>query len=173
MTTIAYRDGVIAADTGVMCGGSKVSHTRKIARNKWGALAGAAGSAGYCHAFLKWFLDGNEMVNAPEAKRDDKGTDMAMIIKRNGEVECFDPHGRYPEKAAYHVLGSGMPEAMGCMWKGGSAQDAVRAAMAHDNGTFGDLEWYSHDSEEIGIWEDPSTEATISSSSRDREPVRR
>jgi ATP-dependent HslUV protease subunit HslV len=144
MTTIVYRDGELAADTGMTAGGSMVGHVTKIGRNAKGDLAGAAGDASYNFAFIAWFVVG-EQGSAPEAKEDDKAFDRGVIFRRDGRIEVFEPRGRFECSAPYYALGSGRPEALGALFMGATAEQAVRAAMAHDANTFGDVDVLAHE----------------------------
>jgi hypothetical protein len=79
MTTIAYRDGVIASDTGMTVAGVKIGTVRKIARNQKGDLCGGAGSATFVSEFLHWFKNG-ERGAPPDAVSTDELLDRSMII---------------------------------------------------------------------------------------------
>lgn len=146
MTVIAYRDGVLAADTLATAGDSKIGSAIKIARNSNGDLAGAAGLASYNHAFLKWFT-GLESGQPPEA-RDEPSKDIydrGVIFRKNGQIEVFEPSGKHTATAPYYAFGSGRPEALGAMHAGASAEGAVRAAMAHDKNCGGDITVLRHE----------------------------
>ena len=56
MTTIAYRDGVLAAETATCQGGVMIGIVVKIARRADGDMCGSAGDAAYNAAFTEWFL---------------------------------------------------------------------------------------------------------------------
>jgi hypothetical protein len=144
MTTIAYRNGILAADTGMSAGGSIVGSVTKIARSEKGDLAGAAGDASYNHDFIAWFV-GGEQGNPPEAQEEDKTFDRGVIFRRDGRIEVFEPRGRFECSAPYYAFGSGRPEALGAMFVGASAEQAVQAAIAHDPYTFGDIDVLSHE----------------------------
>lgn len=138
MTTIAYRDGAIAADTSTCAGGSMVGRVVKIARNATGDLAGAAGDAWYCRAFLAWF-EGGEKGSVPEGKSEHDGFDRGCIFRRDGSIEVYEPRGMFTMTAPYYALGSGKAEALGAMFAGADAEIAVRAAVEHDPHTGGDV----------------------------------
>ena len=142
MTTIAYRAGILAADTGVCVGGSRAGYTVKIVRRPDGALAAAAGFAAYCYAFRNWFLSGGD---PPEAKTDTGVMDRGTVFYADGRIEIFEPGGRFFMTAPYYAMGSGRPEALGAMHYGAGAINAVKAAIAHDNDTFGEISALSHD----------------------------
>lgn len=48
----------------------------------------------------------------------------------------------YPIKAPYHALGSGRQIALGAMHAGAHPVDAVKAAMTHNDGTFGKVQQF-------------------------------
>lgn len=143
VTCIAYRDGVIASDTGAMIGGTRITHATKIARNTQGDLAGAAGSAVYSAAFLQWF-SGGEKGLVPEAKESDDNVDRGAIFRRGGVIEIYEPGGMFTCRGPYYALGSGRHEALGAMFVGANAQQAVEAAIALDSGSFGEIEILAH-----------------------------
>ena len=142
MTTIAYRDGVLAADTGATCGSSRNGAVSKIVRRADGAMAGAGGSASYTHAFLKWFVSGDGQ--APDAKEDNNSMDSAVVFMTDGTIEVYEPRGSFTITAPYYAMGSGRPEALGAMFAGADAKRAVEAAMAHDAHTFGSITLLTH-----------------------------
>lgn len=139
MTTIAYRNGIIAADTGLTRGSLRNSFVSKIAKNKDGALAGACGSAWWIAAFLKWFMDGGEMLHNP-----DEGCDTAIIIDRRRRMTLYESEKSktwsYEVRGPYHALGSGCMVAFGALHSGAHPVDAVKAAIAHDESTYGRVE---------------------------------
>lgn len=138
MTTIAYRNGVIAADSGVTTGGSQVATMLKIAKNSRGDVAGACGHAWWCQAFLSWFKDSTD--TPPPVSRDDQMS-AAMIVTSRRKLRIFESIkgtiDQFDIAAPYYALGSGRCEALGAMFAGATATDAVRAAVALDESTFG------------------------------------
>lgn len=138
MTTIAYRDGVIAADTMEVTSNSIIGVATKIARRDDGCLAGAAGDAVYSRAFLQWF-EGGEKGNVPEGFSEDGYIDRGVIFRPNGIIEVYEPRGMFETTAPYYAIGSGRPEALGAMFVGADPEAAVRAAIAHDVHTGGEV----------------------------------
>lgn len=57
MTTIAYRDGVMAADTLTTWGNSRDGYVSKIAK-RGSVLAAGSGSMAHVQRFLDWFRTG-------------------------------------------------------------------------------------------------------------------
>jgi 20S proteasome alpha/beta subunit len=140
MTTIAYRWGIIAADTRAMVAGSITGSVVKVVKRDDGALAGAAGGAAYCGPFLRWFLDG-EQGDPPEAKEGEHSYDRGLIFRcdPDGNIDIFEPPGKFTLQAEYYAAGSGMDMALGAMWAGKGPEDAVRAAIAHDPNSGGEI----------------------------------
>jgi len=141
MTTIAYRDGDIAGDTQVSSGTVFDCTAVKVARNRDGDLAGAAGTSVFAQAFLAWFT-GGEKHEAPQCPEDDE----AFIVRATnpGEVECFEKGGKCVVCASYYAIGSGKRVAIGAMAFGATAAQAVDCAAKHDIYTGGEVVVLSH-----------------------------
>ena len=142
MTTIAYRYGMIAADTGISVGDSWQGEMTKIAKNGNGGLAGATGSIGFTSAFLDWFTNSKPHTDKPVAMDTQYGSDIGIIIYNTllGGIEVHDASGVSIITAPYYAIGSGAPEALGAMFAGADAKMAVLAAMQHDAHTWGRVE---------------------------------
>jgi len=139
MTTIAYRNGVLAADTAMCMGGNMIGSTVKIARRFSGDMAGASGDASYNRAFLDWFENGEDGP-PPEAKEDSQCIDRGVIFRaKSTKIEVYEPRGRFTITAEYYAFGSGKAEALGAMFAGADAYDAIRAAVALDPHTGGEI----------------------------------
>lgn len=141
MTTIAYRQGVIAADTQMIQGTSIIGHITKIVRRDDGALCGGAGDLAWVQAFHRWFLEGCE----GEPPRFDDDCSKGLIIRRRKPIEVFESIGAFEFKPEFVAIGSGKEFALGAMQVGASAKRAVKAAMAFDPGTGGAIMTLSHD----------------------------
>jgi len=143
VTTIAYRDGIIAADTGATFGGTQLARVTKIANNPAGNVTGGSGDARWCGEFLDWFASGEN--GSPPVQIDKDMTSVAMVARmRSHEIRMFESTngktGSFVIRAPYYAIGSGRGEALGAMWAGKSAAEAVAAAIALDEGTFGEIE---------------------------------
>ena len=138
MTTIAYKDGALAADTAMCQGGVMMGAVVKIARRADGDMCGSAGDAAYNAAFRDWFLLG-ENGPAPEAKQEDNAIDRGVIFRKSGKIEVFEPRGKFSVQAPYFALGSGKESALGAMFAGADAETAVRAAIQFDPHTDGEI----------------------------------
>lgn len=130
MTTIAYKDGVMAADT--QATGDHHSRVRKIERMADGTLVGACGAWRACHAAIEWLRCGQE------GKPPKMAGAWLLVVPPNGKVyyaeETWPP---FPTTSKLGAIGSGAPLAMGAMEAGASALEAVRIAAKHDGNTSG------------------------------------
>jgi len=142
MTTIAYRNGILAADTLVTEQGRRVGRTTKIFRHGellWG-FAGALQHRDVVASWLSAGLPGDTPLMETR-----KGARSDALIIFDGRLICFDEHGAdsmaLPQ---FYAIGSGAPYALGAMAHGASAEEAVRAAMNLDLYTGGDVTVLSH-----------------------------
>jgi hypothetical protein len=144
MTTIAYRHPFLAADTRAVSGYICVGEVVKIARRDDGDMCGAAGDATYNYAFIQWFLAG-EVGDPPKANESDNSTDRGVIFRKDGSFTIFEAHGKFELSGPYYALGSGKEVAVGAMFWGHSAEEAVMAAIEHDPGTGGKITVLRHE----------------------------
>ncbi|GAA0767014.1 hypothetical protein [Brevundimonas olei] len=127
MTTIAYRDGVIAADRLISENGNRVGETTKIAKLD-NLLAGAAGDLVFCQAFLKWFADGR----AGDAPAPTKEVSGSAIICEGSQITCHDVSGVCVIEADHYAIGTGSEFARGALAAGCSPAEAVKIAGQFD-----------------------------------------
>ncbi len=169
MTTIAYRNGVLAADTSLSTGGCLNGRVTKIAARD-NDLAGVAGSAAFGAAFLKWFTDG-EVGDPPKGESHDDSFDRGVIFRAGGPIEVYEPLGRFDVEADYYAFGSGRSEALGAMFAGADASTGVLAAMQHDANTAGEI-MILRQACRSGVAEDPQAEYCHPRSTELRSPSR-
>lgn len=131
MTTIAYRDGVLAADSLVTLGGTKVHGSYQKIRRIGDYLIGTAGSVAACQAFVEWLKSGDD-AHAPP-----KGEYGALIVDPRGRVREIENGSVLPAPrgAKFFALGSGGPFALAAMYAGASATEAVKIAAKIDTNT--------------------------------------
>lgn len=141
MTTIAYRGGVMAADSMAYLGSREAKHARKTKLRKLpdGSVAGASSSeVGLTSALLDWVEQGCSPDNRPSS--DGSGFEL-LVVKPNacGAVELYND-SFYPTKAYadFTAIGSGSAYALGAMAMGADAHMAVRVAGQFDHFTGGD-----------------------------------
>lgn len=141
MTTIAYKDGVLAADS-MMTGGSvpfRFATVDKIAHCNDRAVIGAA--AGHYRAyptFLEWIKDG-AVGNAPQVEEEAEGVLIRACAGKAPEIWLWSGGQtliRLPDDA-FVALGSGERFALGAMYAGADAIDAVRCGIFYDSASGG------------------------------------
>lgn len=120
MTIICYRDGVLAADTGVFDGDIYVGTTEKIAIAPDGTIGGAAGPLGDIRRFLSWLESGRD-GEAPSS-----GEMTSVFITPQGLVSEDEGSGFFHVEAPYFATGIAHTVALGAMAAGASAEEAVR-----------------------------------------------
>lgn len=141
MTTVAYKDGILAADTKCATGCSSDS-TRKIYRLKSGGLFGYAGSAGYGALVYEWLCGGARPKQRPKLLDGDDGIE-AIVIAPNGDVSLMDNYlAPIPITGGATAIGSGGDKARALMRTGMGAEEAVRFIIAEelDNYTGGETQ---------------------------------
>jgi 20S proteasome alpha/beta subunit len=131
MTTIAYKDGILAADSGIYVGNTLIGSYTKIVQHKSGIMGGAAGNLSDIQSFHKWLLNG--------AKGDSPIFIDAsgLIVSPNGKLELISDGQRSPIQSSFIAIGSGMDIAMGALCAGATAEQAVSIAIqlhAHSEG---------------------------------------
>lgn len=132
MTTVAYRDGVLAADSLCTSNDTVTGHAVKLRRLADGRLAGLLGRAGAAQRLLSWIEAG--------AQGEQPGGDAAVVIvDRDGATYYEDGVSERCSRAPFKAWGTGGCLAMGAMAAGTSAEQAVRIACEWDIYTGGDV----------------------------------
>ncbi len=133
MTTVAYKNGIIAADTLGSRGNYNHSRCVKIAK-RGPLLAGGSGSSAYLQTFFAWFRNG--CVGPAPAMSCPKEDDVwaeGFVVLPNDQIGIF---GAYQwainPYAGFYASGSGAPLALGAMGAGATAEEAVRVAIMFD-----------------------------------------
>lgn len=139
MTTVAYRDGVIASDSQVTSGDVIVGRTAKCGC-KNGVLYGFAGCLAFAQAFQAWIERGME-GDPPTMKKDDSRAEAILV--HDGHILSFDDDGWDKLEMDYYAIGSGRQIAIGAMAVGASAVEAVKAAIKHDVYSGGEVHSFS------------------------------
>lgn len=127
MTTIAYRDGILAADSQVTNGSSRSAQTARKIRRIGKALIAGCGYIGELEAFVDWVAGGMEGKDPLRG-----GETSCMLIVKNQPPVMFGATGPWPFTTDYMAMGSGEDFAFGAMHAGATAEQAVAAAIAHD-----------------------------------------
>lgn len=127
MTTIAFKDGVLASDSLVTSGGQRDGLTRKIWRHGR-LLVGGAGSTSICHRFYEWVRAGMRGRCPVEGTNNANG----FVIAPTGEVVVWGSQGPWLNTTGMVAFGTGGDLAMGAMLAGASAEEAVAVAIKLD-----------------------------------------
>lgn len=145
MTTVAYFDGVLAADRLCCSSNRREGYVRKIARRRSdGSLIAAAGGLAVASSYIDWFLNGE--VGKPPSLGTSDADDAELIVVRPGrKVWFYDRNGRYQIKSKFLAMGSGADFALGALEAGASARDAVKIAIRRDTYSGGGVNAYSMD----------------------------
>jgi ATP-dependent protease HslVU (ClpYQ) peptidase subunit len=126
MTTVAYRDGILVADSQLTIGSMRVPGTvSKIGKTKAGILYGGAGSLADLGNFFDWVQDPDD--EAPD------GEYHGLIILPTGKVIEVEGGAILPTiQQPFRAIGSGAPYAIAAMLAGATAQEAVRIGIKLD-----------------------------------------
>jgi hypothetical protein len=136
MTTIAYRDGVLAADRRAMIGDwVTVGRVSKIARGPDGSLFAATGDLAVAARFRRW-VEGGRAGDAPETGRDSR----CIVVEPDGRVLVFESDTFFVGDGPFHAWGSGFPAALAAMHMGASAARAIEIAALLDPATGGGVD---------------------------------
>jgi len=142
VTTLVIKDGVIAADTKVSCGGSHFGEITKIAMSPDGWWVGASGESGHPMILLDFVREtkmGKRIKKMPEVD-----WDKVSVIAMNPEGGMYMIENSFivvPVRGKYVADGSGGAFAQAAMEAGANAVEAARIAMRLDNGSGGEIEW--------------------------------
>lgn len=126
MTTIAYRDGILAADGRVTCDGLILTDTcKKITRLSDGALFTLCGVDTLEQRIIQW-LEEDDDKPIPKGKGF-----CAILVDTDGVLETYNGRGEgfAPSYGEFQAYGSGCEVAYGAMEMGASAKEAVEAAI--------------------------------------------
>lgn len=143
MTTIAFKDDIIAFDSQIT-GGNTLSgycndKVKKIDFPDKTIYVGTAGSAALCTALMNWAYTNFDPTQKPKAESSNDVL-QAFIIDDKGNVLHVDAGMTpYAVKAPFHTLGCGGDIALGAMAQGASALEAVKIAAKWDVNTGGKI----------------------------------
>ena len=149
MSTIAYRDGIIAADTLCVRGDMRAFHRTKMGRRADGTLGGAGGNLSFCAAFIEWVESGDG--DAPERHQDKHSSDVGFIVYPDGRIRIFEHGGDSFVQAPYIAIGSGCPFALAAMYLEQTAFAAVAVAIHFDIYSGGNIEMYHQDNPTMAV----------------------
>lgn len=142
MTTVAYRDGILAADTQITYGATLLQGSyQKIHKLSNGALYGFCGSL-EAGEFMR-----RHLIQVGKGKGHLEDIDLrdenyeAIIVQPDGKTYFFEKRIWSRLKLPYVAMGTGKEHAFGAMFVGASAKQAVKAAIKLDPNTGGKVKW--------------------------------
>jgi hypothetical protein len=139
MTTIALRDGIMAADSRAYSGDRRpMGFKQKVFRLPDGSLFGATSSQPGLADMIRraWIEFGQYDKNLP-----DEMAGQALIAKLDGSIYYYAGWKSFvgPLDGDYFAIGSGEDYAVGAMAMGASATKAIEVASIHDVFTDGPI----------------------------------
>lgn len=135
MTTIVYRDGVLAADTQITSGNNaRCGSVIKIGATDDGHWWGFSGCTQHQEAFADWAC--GFRVDTP-SKWD--GAGVGILVEPSGRVREWWGEGWIEASSPFHAWGSGERVARGAMAAGADAERAVAIAIEIDPETGGEI----------------------------------
>lgn len=133
MTTIAYKDGVMAGDTRAYAGfNTPLGKKTKIRRLDNGVLIGCSTNlVGLSEAIMDWYAAGAVFEDAPKV---DEPKFSFLAVRPDGEAFYANDSFRLagPIRAECFAIGSGEGVAHGAMRAGASAERAIEIACECD-----------------------------------------
>lgn len=141
MTTIAYRKGVMAADSKTSFGDVSYARSTKIHKLADGSLIGFSGSATSCERMLevmKHAIIGGGLSH--DLFQECKGASAIYVDASSEKVYCIEGgkrSGYFELEGEFFADGSGFIVALAAMKAGASAEKAVEIACELDNNSGG------------------------------------
>lgn len=138
MTTIAYRNGILASESRVSLttesGGERYFDSSKKLFRKNGAVIALAGESSPGMLFLKWY---GTAKKPPAALIDGDADFTALVLTKEGLFEYDAYCIPEPIEEEFYAVGSGCKVALGAMHMGADAAMAVEIAKRVDPGSGG------------------------------------
>jgi 20S proteasome alpha/beta subunit len=142
MTTVAYRNGVLAADTRVMSSGWKTPiRVTKLYRigNEQGYVAATIGRRSATTMLVQWLQAGAPAGFMPDLDDESK----VIVLVSHDRLRVFEAMGCFEIDAEFIAFGSGMSVANAALIMGADAKRAVEVAAMLDESTGPDVETMS------------------------------
>jgi ATP-dependent HslUV protease subunit HslV len=134
MTIIAYKDGILAADTAVWCGDLCVGHIDKVKRwNDW--TYAACGSNFDIHRWELWFKNGMPEHDRPKELEKRDSAFGAIAVHKDGRIHMWMQSFMWYDisniEPAIHVQGCNEEFIMSALLSGMSAPEAIAHGIRH------------------------------------------
>ena len=141
MTTIAFRDGVMAADT-MAHSSEKLCRSKKLFRVSNGEVIGFSGVWIDGKLFVDWYDKGADRDEPPpwRTQGDEKVNFNALVLTADGIYEWSYELVADRVLDDFWAIGTGSSAALAAMRCGRNAQEAIYIAMQIDPYTGGEVE---------------------------------
>jgi ATP-dependent protease HslVU (ClpYQ) peptidase subunit len=146
MSTVAYKDGIIAGDTMMSFGSELIGGVRKVGRTE-NFLFGYVGQMSGMYRMYKWvnnlpeYTDPNDFYEHADTLNMGDIDGSAILISRTEDIWALSAAGgMILLRRAYESVGSGSTYALGALASGASAIEAVKTAITLDAYTGGKVE---------------------------------
>lgn len=136
MTTVAFKDGILAADRQVSQGNRVFAEIDKVFQVSDTLFVGVCGTVSSIHQFLRW-MEKHEnfkqhMLDKPDTASD-ANFDALIVDSSDKSIWCIDQtYEPYPIYGDIFAIGSGADIAIGAMAAGASAKKAIQIASKYD-----------------------------------------
>lgn len=135
MSVVAVRDGVMAADTIGVYSSLKYRSTKLYRRGD--TIIGVAGNTADSDAFVEWYFAGADLSAIPTPhNRAGEGREVdfvALVLTPDGFEhwdEFYSRDADIGKRNDFMAIGKGAEAAMGAMYMGAGAVQAIEAACA-------------------------------------------
>lgn len=134
MTTIAYKNGILAADKQTNLGPFPTRTTKVFRHGEW--LAAGTGDTHRIREIHEWIEAGMDPKTLPAFQRDPDTSATFILVDQKGEIFLLDnSHTLVQVEQPFYAIGSGRDFAMMAMHLGKSAPEAVELAAIYDTST--------------------------------------
>lgn len=134
MTTVTYRDGVMAADSRAYAGDKlPIGSKHKLRKLPDGTLVGVSTTvAGFGESLHKWIADGRVFADAPKVFGEPSFE--LLLVDPDGQVFYANDNFHFtgPLEAQFFAIGSGSQYALGALHHGADAIAAAECGAALD-----------------------------------------
>lgn len=134
LTTIAYRDGILAADSLAHEDGLRQGYIVKVGPTPDGGAWGLTGMAGHTALWRAWAC-GDRSADPPGFAEESD----AILIEPDGRVRVWTEEKWEELEDTIYAWGSGTALALGAMEHGATAEEAVACAIRRDMGSHGKI----------------------------------
>lgn len=133
MTTIAYKDGILAGDRQSNYGSLPAATTKIHRHGKW--VAGACGNTAQIAQVHKWVADGMDPSQYPAFQNDPQDAVTMLLASAEGLFVLDCTPVPYKIEQPFFAIGSGRDFAIAAMDLGLNAVEAVHLASKFDTTT--------------------------------------